>query len=187
MKIRFWGVRGSIPCPGPNTAKYGGNSACLELRVDDRIIVIDAGSGIRDLGTYLVQNELSKGPLDIKLFLSHTHWDHMMGFPFFAPAYEKGVDIHIHGVHPKLKERFEQQMDLIHFPITMDEMGSQITFHQHKSEEEFSLGPFTIRNKGLQHPGGSYSYRISSGMTGRPSPASGNGLTQRTAATGSAP
>ena len=94
MLLRFWGVRGSIPTPGPETVKYGGNTTCLEIRLNNgKIIIIGAGSGIRALGNKLVMEDMKKGPLDIDLFLSHTHWDHIMGFPFFTPIFIPGNKI----------------------------------------------------------------------------------------------
>ena len=89
MKIKFWGVRGSIPCPGPHTMKYGGNTPCLELgfKDPDRLIIIDAGSGIRELGNYMMAHDLPKGSIETEIFLTHTHWDHIMGLPFFTPIY----------------------------------------------------------------------------------------------------
>ncbi|MBA7564041.1 hypothetical protein ES708_05703 [subsurface metagenome] len=89
IRLRFWGVRGSIPCPGPETVKYGGNTACLELRFgeEERLIIIDAGSGIRELGNYLMKHDLPKGAIKTKIYLTHTHWDHIMGFPFFTPNF----------------------------------------------------------------------------------------------------
>ena len=87
IRVKFWGVRGSIPCPGPKTMKYGGNTACIELRFPEvgRHIIIDAGSGIRDLGSFLVANDLAEGPLHTEIYLTHTHRDHIMGFPLFVP------------------------------------------------------------------------------------------------------
>ena len=88
MKVRFWGVRGSIPSPGAKTQKYGGNTACIELRVGeaDRLVIVDAGSGIRSLGNFMMGHDLPKGPIRADIFLSHTHWDHIMGYPFFTPS-----------------------------------------------------------------------------------------------------
>ena len=89
MKLTLWGVRGSIPVPGPHTVRFGGNTACLEIRYgsDDKLLIVDAGSGIKPLGDKIVREELSKGPVNAKLFLSHTHWDHIIGFPFFVPIF----------------------------------------------------------------------------------------------------
>ena len=99
MRVRFWGVRGSIPCPGPQTVKYGGNTPCIELFLHDvdRRIIIDAGSGIRELGNYLVARELAKRPIEVELFLTHTHWDHIMGFPFFRPIYIPSTVLRVYG------------------------------------------------------------------------------------------
>ncbi|MDY7029948.1 MAG: MBL fold metallo-hydrolase, partial [Spirochaetota bacterium] len=99
MKVKLWGVRGSIPCPGPETVEFGGNTACLELRFgeEERLIVIDAGSGIRKLGESIIKKDLKKGPIQTQLFLTHTHWDHIMGFPFFIPIFIPGTQIDVYG------------------------------------------------------------------------------------------
>ena len=99
IRVTFWGVRGSIPTPGPTTVKYGGNTACLELRfgAKERLIIIDAGSGIAGLGSAILSKDMKKGPIDTKIFLTHTHWDHIMGFPFFTPIYIKGAKLEICG------------------------------------------------------------------------------------------
>ena len=146
----------------PNAMTFGGNTPCVEIYDGDHQIILDCGSGLRQLGHQMIENGISpEHPINI--FQTHTHWDHIMGFPFFAPAYVKEADIHIYGVHPNLRERFEQQMDRIHFPITIDDMRAHITFHQLKHEQDITIEPFTIKNKGLHHPGGAYSYRISNG------------------------
>jgi phosphoribosyl 1,2-cyclic phosphodiesterase len=99
MKVKIWGTRGSIPSPGPHTVKYGGNTICLEFRFepDNRLIILDAGSGIRHLGMELMQTEIPKGPLKLDLFFSHTHWDHILGFPFFIPIYVPTTELNIYG------------------------------------------------------------------------------------------
>ena len=84
--VRFWGVRGSIPSPGPSTVQIGGNTSCVEVRADGELIVLDAGTGIRSLGLHLNQ-EFNDQPVNLTLLITHTHWDHIQGFPFFAPAY----------------------------------------------------------------------------------------------------
>ncbi|MFC1551278.1 MBL fold metallo-hydrolase [Candidatus Latescibacterota bacterium] len=149
-------------CPMPDSMTFGGNTPCVEITDGDHQVILDCGSGLRELGRDMMKRGFKPGGR-IDILQTHTHWDHIMGFPFFAPAYTNGTEIHIHGLHPNLSDRFEQQMDLIHFPITMNEMKSSITFHQLAHDEEYELGPFKITNKALHHPGGSYSYRIESG------------------------
>lgn len=146
----------------PHAMTYGGNTPCVEITEGSERLILDCGSGLRLLGHHMMESGFEKGSR-ITIFQTHTHWDHIMGFPFFPPALAGAADIHIYGVHPNLKERFDQQMDRIHFPITMEEMSATITFHQLQSGEAVDIGPFTITNKGLHHPGGSYSYRISTG------------------------
>ena len=133
MKVRFWGVRGSIPTPGPETVKYGGNTTCIEVRLDDgRLIIIGAGSGIRALGNRLVKHDMKKGPLDIDLFLSHTHWDHIMGFPFFIPIFIPGNKIRVHGPvnigDEGLENIFALQMSYNYFPMRADELAADISY-----------------------------------------------------------
>ena len=147
--------------PMPDALTFGGNTPCVEITHGSERIICDCGSALRDLGA-AIKDEFTSGG-EITFLQTHTHWDHMMGFPFFVPAYMKGVEIHIYGVHPKLRERFEQQMDTVHFPITMDDMASTSTFHQIHEGDQLSLGPFAITSKGLHHPGGSYSYKFQAG------------------------
>ena len=99
MRIKFWGVRGSIPCPGPETVKYGGNTMCIEIRFDnpDRLFIIDAGSGIRELGNDIMAKDYPKGPIKADILLSHTHWDHIMGFPFFTPLFIPETELRVYG------------------------------------------------------------------------------------------
>jgi len=148
--------------PFPDAMTFGGNTPCIEIKEGKSQVIMDCGSGLFQLGRSMMKSGIEPGTR-IDIIQTHTHWDHLMGFPFFGPAYTSGTDIHIHGIHPNLKTRFEQQMDLIHFPITMEDMSARIEFHQHECGEDFSIGPFTIGSKDLNHPGGSYSYRITSG------------------------
>ncbi|MDR1863504.1 MAG: MBL fold metallo-hydrolase [Treponema sp.] len=97
LSVKFWGVRGSIPCPGRNTVEYGGNTSCLEIRAGERLVIVDLGTGVRPLGDMLMEGDLKKHPLDIDIFLTHTHWDHIMGFPMFAPLFAPSANLRIRG------------------------------------------------------------------------------------------
>ncbi len=146
MKVKFWGVRGSIPCPGPHTMKYGGNGACMELRVEGRkeIIVIDAGSGVRELGNYLVEKVLPNGPMEIALYLSHTHWDHIMGFPYFVPIYIPGTKMNVYGPvsyeDDPLEDVVGGQMKYRYFPINIGELSAEIEYERLREEPNQDLG-----------------------------------------------
>ncbi len=158
MRVKFWGVRGSIPCPGSQTVKYGGNTSCIELRFDeiDRLIIIDAGSGIRELGNYIMANDLPKGAIETDLFLSHTHWDHIMGFPFFVPLYLPTTKIRVHGPVTHEADTLETivggQMTYRYFPVRDVELSAQIEY-DHLKEGRFDLGDgITLVTKYLNHP-----------------------------------
>ena len=148
--------------PIPDSMTFGGDTPCIEICEGDDIIIVDCGSGLRRLGRHMMTNGVDPGKR-INIFITHTHWDHIMGFPFFAPALEVNTDIHIYGAHPNLRKRFEQQMDLVHFPITIDDMSAEFTFHQIEAGKPVTIGPFRIDTAALNHPGGSYSYRITAG------------------------
>ena len=159
MRIKFWGVRGSIPCPGPNTVKYGGNTMCIEMRIGDpeRLLIIDAGSGIRELGNYIMANDLPKGPIKADIFLTHTHWDHIMGFPFFTPVFIPRTKLRVYGPVNYKKDTLEKivggQLEYDYFPIRQVELSSDIEYFDIK-EEEVDLGYDEIKltTKILNHP-----------------------------------
>jgi phosphoribosyl 1,2-cyclic phosphodiesterase len=158
MRIKFWGVRGSIPCPGPNTMKYGGNTACLELYFPsiNRRIIIDAGSGLRDLGNFMMASDFKKGSISTDIFLTHTHWDHIMGFPFFTPIYVPGTVIRVHGPVSFAGDTLEKivggQLTYRYFPVRQAELAASIEYHDLK-EGEFDLGDgITVTAKYLNHP-----------------------------------
>jgi ribonuclease BN (tRNA processing enzyme) len=148
--------------PLPYAMTFGGDTPCVEVMDSGDRLILDCGSGLAKLGKDMMDRGFAPGNR-IDILQTHTHWDHIIGFPYFDPAYTPGTEIHIHGVHPNLKSRFEAQMDLIHFPITIDEMKASVHFHQHEPGEQFTLGRYTITTKALHHPGGSYAYRINSG------------------------
>ncbi len=167
MKIKFWGVRGSIPCPGPRTMKYGGNGACIQVIVEGRkeTIVIDAGSGVRELGNSLLQNELPKGPLNIRLYLSHTHWDHIMGFPYFVPIYIPGSKLKVVGPvsfeDDPLKDVVGGQMKYRYFPINVGELAAEIEYERLREEPGIDLGDgLLMTTKILNHPITALGYRF---------------------------
>ena len=167
MKVKFWGVRGSIPCPGPQTMKYGGNGACIQLTVEDRkeVIIIDAGSGIRELANDLVKNELPKGSLNISLYLSHTHWDHIMGFPYFVPIYIPGTKLKVFGPvsfeDDPLKDVVGGQMKYRYFPINVGELAAEIEYDRLREEPSIDLGDGLIMStKIINHPITALGYRF---------------------------
>ncbi len=159
MNVKFWGVRGSIPCPGPRTQKYGGNGACIELRVGkrQRIVIIDAGSGIRELGNYLMKNDLPKGPIKADLFFSHTHWDHIMGFPYFTPIYVPGTKLNVYGPvtfeDDPLEDIVGGQMKYRYFPVNFGELASDIDYIRLKEDPDVDMGDgLKLATKFLNHP-----------------------------------
>ncbi len=167
INVKFWGVRGSIPCPGPKTMKYGGNTACIELRFPEvnRHIIIDAGSGIRDLANFMLANDLPRGPISTEIYLSHTHWDHIMGFPFFVPAYIPGTKIKVFGPVTYEDEPLEAvvggQMKYRYFPVNMGELAGSIEYSRLKEEPLLDLGDgITLTTAIINHPITTLGYRF---------------------------
>jgi phosphoribosyl 1,2-cyclic phosphodiesterase len=158
MKIKFWGVRGSIPCPGPHTVKYGGNTACIEVRLEnpDRLIILDAGSGIRELGNHLVARGACKNGLKADLFLTHTHWDHINGFPFFTPLYIPGTQVTVHGPIAMENDSLEKivggQLTYYYFPVQETDLAAKIDYRELK-EGSYDFGDgLTLEVQYLNHP-----------------------------------
>ena len=160
-KLRFWGVRGSIPTPGDSTLKYGGNTSCVELRADGEIIILDAGSGIRQLGRQLTA-EYKELPINVTLLISHTHWDHIQGFPFFIPAYDPKNQVRIigyEGASKGLSATLQSQMESPYFPITMQQMPGHLAVEELKNFE-FMIGAVKVQAAFLNHPGICVGYRF---------------------------
>lgn len=162
--ITFWGTRGSISTPGRITEKYGGNTPCVALKYDDIHIILDAGTGIRNLGIEIGDEISQQEHQDaLHLFLSHTHWDHIQGFPFFDPVFFEDTKLTIHG--SPHKERFvasilKNQMDAGYFPVSMSDVAADIHM-QEISEEIIELGPIVVDwQEQIYHPGGSVRYRL---------------------------
>jgi phosphoribosyl 1,2-cyclic phosphodiesterase/CheY-like chemotaxis protein len=161
--LRFWGVRGSIAVPGPGTVFYGGNTSCIEVRVNGQIIVLDAGTGIRPLGLAL-NREFKEQPIDLSVLITHTHWDHIQGFPFFSPAYNPNNRITIYGFEGArrgLQNTISSQMESPYFPISMQQMPGHIVIEELR-DLEFNLNSVPIRAHFLNHPGVCMGYRICS-------------------------
>ncbi|HEY0882817.1 MAG TPA: MBL fold metallo-hydrolase [Archangium sp.] len=157
--VRFWGVRGSIPTPGPRTRRYGGNTSCVEVRIDDDLLVFDAGTGMRELGVQLMKEKRQE--LTVHLFLSHPHWDHIQGFPFFGPAYAKTTTLHVYG--PKGDDKNHQllsgQMSNAYFPVRFSDLGADIVSSSFNGTSVMA-GNVKVSAFGQKHPGGSVGFRV---------------------------
>jgi len=200
MKIRFWGVRGSLATPLSNTSlkekittslslaveaglsdkkavngffktlpahvrlTAGGNTTCVEIMAGDTCLIMDAGTGLRSLGIDLMQRA-SGNPVTAHIFLSHTHWDHICGLPFFAPAFVPTNSVTVYGSHPDLEHRLRHQQDYKFFPVPL---APAFTFKQLDRQEglttaAFDIGPVAVETIPLNHPGGCYGYRVTHG------------------------
>jgi CheY-like chemotaxis protein/phosphoribosyl 1,2-cyclic phosphodiesterase len=160
LLVKFWGTRGSLPTPGAATLRYGGNTACVEVRDGDTIIMLDCGSGAREMGAALGK-EFKGRRLHVHLFVSHTHWDHIQGFPFFMPAYcdENHVDVFsLRGSGRDLKEIFTGQMDASYFPVSLKDMKSDLNFVE--LDGRVKVGRAEVSHLFLNHPGVAVGFRI---------------------------
>jgi phosphoribosyl 1,2-cyclic phosphodiesterase len=161
VRLKFWGTRGSIAVPGPETLRYGGNTTCVELRADGEIIVLDAGSGIRPLGVAL-QKEFQARPIKLSLLITHAHWDHIQGFPFFKAAYDPNNQIRIFGFDgagATFREIMTEPMRAPFFPITMRELSAKMDINK-LNQMKFSLGKVDVHAAFVNHPGVCAGYRI---------------------------
>ena len=160
MKITVWGCRGSLPTPGRNTLRYGGNTTCLEILLNDgTLIVLDAGSGMRKLGKKLVKEQ---GPNEMYLFLTHSHWDHLMGFPFFVPGYLDRYTIKVRGgpkARRSLRAYLKHQMEPPYFPVRFDAMKAHFDFAKGDPEKK-TIGSATVVPIRLNHPNGGYGFKF---------------------------
>lgn len=159
--VRFWGVRGSIPTPGPRTRRYGGNTSCLEVRSATTICIFDAGTGLRELGSALMRSQPTGEGLNLHLFLSHPHWDHIQGFPFFGPAYDENTTLWVYGPagDPKNYELLSGQMNNAYFPVRFADLKARVVQKSFKSDA-VEVGDFVVRKFNQRHPGGSAGFRV---------------------------
>jgi len=163
MQVRFWGTRGSIAAPGPNTARFGGNTSCVEVRASDgTVIILDCGTGARELGLHLA--ETMPQPIRLHLFIGHTHWDHIQGFPFFVPAFLPGSELNIYaplGFQRGLEEAMAGQMEYSYFPVKMRDLRSRIHFTE-LDEGFFRVGGVLVETQFLNHTAPTIAYRMTS-------------------------
>ena len=160
MKVRFWGVRGSIASPGPRTVRYGGNTPCVEIRAADRLMIVDAGTGIRELGLSLMK-EAAGAPIEGSLFIGHTHWDHIQGFPFFTPLYLPTSRFSVYGMHGTTRpflDVMSGQMNSTYFPVQLKDLGSKPEFVELNAP--VMIGPVKVSYHFLNHPGITVGYRF---------------------------
>jgi diguanylate cyclase (GGDEF)-like protein len=166
MLVRFWGTRGSIPTPGPGTARFGGNTSCVELQTEDgNLFVFDCGTGIRELGISLLGR--SATPPRIHILIGHTHWDHIQGFPFFTPVFLPGTEINIYaplGFQRSLEDAMSGQMQYSYFPVKLDELSSRIHYTE-LDEGFFRIGNSLVETQYLNHTAPTIGYRITEGST----------------------
>lgn len=161
MTVQFWGVRGTLPVPGKKTVRYGGNTNCITLRVAKKhFFIFDAGTGIKELSNYLVKNNIF--PLKAKIFISHPHYDHINGLPFFVPLFVKGNEFEILGTNQgerQIEELISSPMDGVYLPFTIKEFAAQLSF-RNLSEEDFFIDNIYIQTILLNHPGRCLGYRV---------------------------
>ncbi|MBI5119732.1 MAG: MBL fold metallo-hydrolase [Rhodospirillales bacterium] len=166
-KLKFWGVRGSIACPSPNHVVYGGNTSCIEFVLGDHVIVIDAGTGIRNLGHDFIRRKVD----ECKLLLTHTHWDHINGFPFFAPNFRPEFKLHIMAGHlnvgydtggiRSIQQVLASQMANPMFPVPLAALKAEISYEDFEAGTSFSpYKDVLVRTTKLNHPNGATGYRI---------------------------
>jgi phosphoribosyl 1,2-cyclic phosphodiesterase len=163
MRVRFWGVRGSIPVPGQSTSRYGGNTSCVEVRPKSGSpIIIDAGTGLRRLGKSLMEEAFGDGKGSTTILISHTHWDHVQGLPFFSPLYRAGNQVHIFARQrdTHLEAVFSQQHDMPYFPVPLSAMQADMSFHEVIEGARFDVGNAKITCARLNHPWIAMAYRI---------------------------
>lgn len=160
IRVKFWGVRGSVPVPGSQTCGVGGNTSCVEVRAGGSLLVFDGGTGLRLFGKSIAKEM----PVSLHLFFSHVHWDHIQGFPFFGPAFMPGNTIHMYGgaqVAGRVESAMVGQMESPSFPVRLDQLPAKLLFHDLNSGDAVEVGPgVNVRCAAGNHPGGVLAYRV---------------------------
>lgn len=158
VAVRCLGTRGSIPSPGPATAGFGGNTSCLEVRVGSQLIIFDAGTGLRLLGEKLLDGE---EPVEASLFLTHFHWDHILGFPFFAPLYDPAASLRVLGPRQEeldIQTLSAREMGQVYFPVPLEALAANLTF-EHPQVGGWESGGIRVRSMRVRHPSYTVGYR----------------------------
>ncbi|HEU5055737.1 MAG TPA: MBL fold metallo-hydrolase [Kofleriaceae bacterium] len=159
LTVRFWGVRGSVPAPGPQTAAVGGNTSCVELRFGDEVVVLDAGTGLRGLGDRLIA---SGRPVALSVLFSHVHWDHIQGFPFFPALFRSSTELALYGRpdDASLESALRGQMTWPTFPVELDAVPAALRYRSVALDRPFAVGSAIVRAARLNHPNGVIAYRV---------------------------
>jgi phosphoribosyl 1,2-cyclic phosphodiesterase len=164
MKVRFFGVRGSYPVPGMDTRRYGGNTSCVEVRPEGGpSIIIDAGTGIRRLGKEMMEGAFGEGKGAAHLLVSHTHWDHIQGLPFFEPLYQRGNKLNVYARQPDdthLRAVFASQTDSPYFPVPFENVKADIAYRELVEGARFNIGAVKVSCTRLNHPWIAIAYRL---------------------------
>lgn len=161
MRVRFWGTRGSIPKPGPSTVRFGGNTSCIEVRSDaGTLVTLDCGTGAHGFGQTLMESETK--PVRGHILITHTHWDHIQGIPFFAPLFDPNNEFDIYaprGLGPSIRDSLSGQMQYTYFPVTLEALGATIRYHD-LVEGTFEIGDIRVRARFMNHPALTMGYRL---------------------------
>jgi phosphoribosyl 1,2-cyclic phosphodiesterase len=162
LSIRFWGVRGSCPAPGPETAGVGGNTSCVEVVAGETHIALDAGTGLRKMGAAMAA---TGKPVDLTVLLSHVHWDHIQGLPFFGPIYAPGTRLHVAGgaTTTPLRDTLRRQMSAPSFPVDWNDLPSKLETTELRDGSRFAVGDANVRVARANHPDAVFAYRIEHG------------------------
>jgi phosphoribosyl 1,2-cyclic phosphodiesterase len=163
LRIQFWGTRGSIPTPGPQTVRYGGNTPCVEVRTSDGwLIILDGGTGLRELGRSLIQRA-NGAPIEGDIFVTHAHWDHIQGIPFFGPIFQRGNHFTIWGskaMATSIDRVVRDQMSPVVFPVTFEQLDAVVDFRELAENDDCAGTGYNVRALQVRHPGGALGYRF---------------------------